>query len=79
MMMMRRREGEKILIGDNITIHITRIGRGRVHVGIEAPRDIAVVAEEIQRVRNENAAAAAASPEGVLAVLNKLQPCAPAP
>ena len=77
MMIMRRREGEKILIGDNITIHITRIGRTRVHVGIEAPREIAVVAEEVQRVTEENAAAATASPAGVIAVLNRLQPCSP--
>ena len=76
MMIMRRREGERILIGDNITIHISRIGRSRVHVGIEAPREIAVVAEEVRRVRDENAAAATASPAGVLAVLDKLQACA---
>ena len=75
MMMMRRREGEKILIGDNITIHISRIGRTRVHVGIEAPREITVIAEEVRRVTDENAAAATASPAGILAVLNKLQPC----
>ena len=76
MMIMRRREGEKILIGDNITIHIARIGRTRVQVGIEAPREIAVVAEEVRRVEQENAAAAAASPTGVLALLDKLQACA---
>jgi carbon storage regulator len=76
MMIMRRREGEKILIGDNITIHIARIGRTRVHVGIEAPREIAVIAEEVQRVRRENTAAAAASPAGIRAVLDKLQACA---
>jgi carbon storage regulator len=76
MMIMRRREGEKILIGDNIVIHIARIGRSRVQVGIEAPREIAVIAEEVRRVEQENAAAAAASPASVLALLDKLQPCA---
>jgi carbon storage regulator len=73
MMVMRRREGEKILIGDNVVIHITHIGRNRVKVGIEAPRDINVVAEEVQRVRTENAAAALAQPAEVLGFLGRLQ------
>lgn len=73
MMVMRRREGEKILIGDNIVIHITHIGRNRVKVGIEAPREILVVAEEVQLVRNENAAAALAQPADLLGLLGRLQ------
>ena len=40
MMVMRRREGEKILIGDNISIHIAHIGRNKVKIAIEAPREI---------------------------------------
>jgi carbon storage regulator len=73
MMVMRRREGEKILIGDNIVIHITHIGRNRVKVGIEAPRNINVVAEEVERVRVENAAAALTQPAEVLVFLGRLQ------
>ncbi|HYO82155.1 MAG TPA: carbon storage regulator [Bryobacteraceae bacterium] len=73
MMVMRRREGEKILIGDNIVIHIHQIGRNRVRVGIEAPREIRVVAEEVQRVGEENTAAAAADAGDVLRFLQRLQ------
>jgi carbon storage regulator len=73
MMIMRRREGEKILIGDDIVIHITHIGRNRVKVGIEAPREIQVIAEEVRIVRAENAAAALAQPGEVLGFLGKLQ------
>lgn len=73
MMIMRRREGEKILIGDDIVIHIAHIGRQRVRVAIEAPRELRVVAEEIQRVTEENTAAAAATPAVVLDVLQRLQ------
>ena len=58
MMVMRRREGEKILIGDNITIHIAHIGRNKVKIAIDAPREISIVAEEMQMVREENLAAA---------------------
>ena len=58
MMVMRRREGEKILIGDNISIHIAHIGRNKVKIAIEAPREISIVAEEMKNVREENLAAA---------------------
>lgn len=73
MMVMRRREGEKILIGDDVVIHITHIGRNRVKVAIEAPRDIRVVAEEVQRVSEENTAAAATCPADVSSLLSRLQ------
>ena len=62
MMVMRRREGEKILIGDNVSIHIAHIGRNKVKIAIEAPREILIVAEEMQVVRNENVAAATVNP-----------------
>ena len=58
MMVMRRREGEKILIGDNISIHIEHIGRNKVKIVIDAPRELSIVAEEIRMVREENLAAA---------------------
>ena len=73
MMMMRRREGEKILIGDNIVIHIQQIGRNRVRVGIEAPREVRVVAEEVQRVSEENTAAASVEIADVLRFLERFQ------
>ncbi|MGO9231719.1 MAG: carbon storage regulator [Bryobacteraceae bacterium] len=58
MLMMSRREGESILIGDRIEIVITHIGRSRVKVGIRAPRDMPVIAREWKLVREENRAAA---------------------
>ena len=57
-MVMRRRQGERILIGDNITIHIAHIGRNKVKIAIQAPREIPIVAEEVMIVRDENGAAA---------------------
>ena len=73
MMVMRRREGEKILIGDNIVIHIQQIGRNRVKVGIEAPRQIQVLAEEVHRVSEENVAAAMTPAGEVLRFLERIQ------
>jgi carbon storage regulator len=70
MLMMSRREGETILIGSDIEIVITQIGRSRVRVGIRAPREIAVVAKEVKLVREENLAAA--GPPSQAAVSNLL-------
>lgn len=58
MMVMRRREGEKILIGDDIVIHIEHIGRNKVKIAINAPRELSIVAEEMKTIREENLAAA---------------------
>ncbi len=58
MLMMKRRQGEAILIGDDIEIHLAHIGRTRVKIGIKAPRHLAVVAKEVQLVKEENRAAA---------------------
>ena len=62
MLMMSRRQGEMILIGDDIEIVIAHIGRSRVKVGIRAPRETPVMAREVKLVREENLAAAAALP-----------------
>lgn len=73
MMMMRRREGEKIMIGSDIVIHITQIGRNRVRIGIDAPRDLTIVAEEVRQVAEANTAAAGTSHAAVLELLGRLQ------
>ncbi len=56
--MMSRRQGEAILIGDEIEIVIARVGRTRIKVGINAPRHMPVVAREWRLVREANMAAA---------------------
>ena len=60
MLMMSRREGETILIGEDIEIVISHIGRSRVKVGIRAPRRMTVVAQEVKLVGDENRVAALA-------------------
>ena len=75
MLMMSRRQGETILIGDEIEIVIAHIGRSRVKVGIRAPRRTTVIAMEVKLVGDENRAAAQAPPVAALqALLAQLQP-----
>lgn len=47
MLSLSRRPGEVILIGDSIRIIVGEYRRGAVKIGIEAPRDIPVVREEL--------------------------------
>jgi len=47
MLVLSRKPGEKILIGDNISVTIVRIGPNTVRVGIEAPRNMNIVREEL--------------------------------
>ena len=74
MLMMSRREGEVILIGEDIEIVIARIGRSRVKVGIRAPRHTPVVAREMKLVEEENRAAAAASAAVLSSLIARLKP-----
>ncbi len=47
MLVLSRKIGERILIGDDITVTVVRISQGIVRIGIEAPRDMSVVREEV--------------------------------
>ena len=49
MLVLSRKEGEQLLIGDDIVITISRISGNRVAVGIDAPRDIRIVRGELEK------------------------------
>ena len=48
MLVLSRKEGERISIGDNITLIVSKVSGNRVTIGIEAPRDVKVVRGELQ-------------------------------
>ncbi|HUD99933.1 MAG TPA: carbon storage regulator [Bryobacteraceae bacterium] len=58
MLIMRRRAGESILIGEDIEIQIINIGESRVKIGIIAPKSVPVSMKEVRLVGQENLAAA---------------------
>ena len=61
MLIITRRPGERIMLGDDTSIHIMEIVGNSVRVGVEAPRSVPVYREEIwTAVKEENQAAAAA-------------------
>lgn len=55
MLVLSRRVGERIFVGDQVTITVVRITGGGVRLGIEAPTDLPVVREELRDARTQRA------------------------
>ncbi len=47
MLVLSRKVGEKILIGDKVEVTVVRVAQGVVRIGIDAPREMAIVRQEI--------------------------------
>jgi len=47
MLVLSRKTSERILIGDDIAITIVRIGPNSVRIGIEAPKGMSILREEL--------------------------------
>ena len=48
MLVLSRKERQRIRLGDNITVTIVRLTGDQVRLGIDAPRDIRVLREELE-------------------------------
>lgn len=63
MLILTRKSGESITIGDDIKIRIIEIKGKQVRVGIDAPRDYVIHREEVYiRIQEENRRAAEETP-----------------
>jgi len=61
-----RRAGQKIMLGDDITVHVMEIVGNTVRLGFEAPKRLPVYREEIwAAVKEENQASAAADADSI--------------
>jgi len=54
MLILTRRVGETLMIGDDVTVTVLGVKGNQVRVGVNAPRDVAVHREEIyERIKRE--------------------------
>jgi carbon storage regulator len=57
MLILTRRVGETLMIGDEVTVTVLGVKGNQVRIGVNAPRDVAVHREEIyERIKREQAA-----------------------
>lgn len=57
MLILTRKTGEKLMIGDEVELTILGIKGNQVRVGVDAPKDVAVHREEVYlRIQNEKEA-----------------------
>jgi carbon storage regulator CsrA len=55
MLVLTRKVEESIVIGDNIVVKVIAIENGNVKLGIEAPKDVSIIRDElVQEVRRSN-------------------------
>lgn len=54
MLILTRRVGETLMVGDDVTVTVLGVKGNQVRIGVDAPKDVAVHREEIyQRIQNE--------------------------
>lgn len=58
MLVLQRKTGESILIGDNIEVTVLAVEGSRVRLAVEAPRNISILRNELKVAAEENMAAA---------------------
>ena len=76
MLVLSRKSGEAILVGNDVRVVVVDVSGGVVRLGIEAPRELNVVREEIHlEIRGENlrASGSVGAPETEGSVATKLR------
>ena len=54
MLVLSRKESEKIMLGDSIVLTIVRVSGDRVRLGIEAPSDMLILRTELEPANQQS-------------------------
>ncbi len=74
MLILTRRAGESLHIGDNLKVTVISIQGRQVRLGIDVPDEMLVYREEVYlRIKNENQEAAQTSDNDILAIADMLR------
>lgn len=66
MLILTRKPGETIRIGDNVTLRVIEVSKGSVKLGIDAPASVTILREEVyERIVEANIAASQGSVSGL--------------
>ena len=73
MLILQRKEGESLLIGDEVEVTVLAVEAGRVRLAIQAPREVPILRSELKAAAQTNREAAdeEASPLELLGVLKE--------
>jgi carbon storage regulator len=75
MLVVRRRPGESLMIGDDVEIEFLESTHSYIKIGIHAPKDVVVLRKELYLTRKQNwAASRRISEDAVGSVLAKRTP-----
>lgn len=73
MLILGRKEGEEILLGNDIKVKIVEVNKGTIKIGIDAPKDILVLRGELKdKIEEINKQANIKTGERVIKDLSKL-------
>ncbi len=71
MLILTRKTGESIVIGDDVVVTIVESSRDQVRLGVDAPRSVTVHRQEVYaQISQENEAARAADSSGVIGAVS---------
>lgn len=61
MLVLSRKVGEQLILGDNIVLTVNRISGNRVSIGIQAPREVSIVRGELNQKELDKSSASSQS------------------
>lgn len=74
MLVLARKPGEAVAIGDEISVRVLEIKNGQVKLGVEAPENVAIHREEIyRRILEANRRAASEEPGDLDSISSRLE------